>query len=521
MRVARRPSGPAHSGRLFDHAVNTFLDDLATPKIEAAPAKYARDPLLWFKERLGIDEHTLRWSMNPAYETHKWDGTADPMAKVLTSLAEWKSVGVESATGTGKTFLGAGVILWFLDCFENSTVVTTAPKESQLTLNIWKEVSRLWPRFQSLRPKAELTTLRIRMRPGSDVWAAHGFACGVGADEDSATRAQGFHAEHMLIIFEETPGIHPAVMTAFKNTCSDDHNIRLALGNPDSRTDQLHMFCQESNVVPIRVSALDHPNVVTNDRVIPGAVSRLKVDERRHDYGPDSRLYMSRVRGISPEESADALIRWQWCIDATRKTAAERSQLLQGPDALGVDVANSENGDKAALAHGKGAVLLTVESFQCPNANLLASERVVPLILTLDIDQKHVGIDAVGVGAGTVNELKRLGFRCTAIHGGGLAHVRPQSKREEEFNSLRSQMWWQVRVDLQHSNIVLPHDEELFEDLTTPTWATQNGKIVVEPKEKIKQRLGRSPDKGDAVVYWNWVRASRGRATVGGAQVTL
>lgn len=32
----------------------------------------------------------------------------------------------------------------------------------------------------------------------------------------------------------------------------------------------------------------------------------------------------------------------------------------------------------------------------------------------------------------------------------------------------------------------------------------------VESKENIKKRLGRSPNKGDSVVYWNWVRVKRG-----------
>jgi len=49
-------------------------------------------------------------------------------------------------------------------------------------------------------------------------------------------------------------------------------------------------------------------------------------------------------------------------------------------------------------------------------------------------------------------------------------------------------------------------DEELFNDLTAVTWKTQGGKIIVESKEDIKKRLGHSPNKGDAAVYWNWVR---------------
>src|SRR5690606_34393261 len=197
-------------------------------------------------DRLGIPEHTLRWSLLPAYRDHEWDGTPDPLAAVLEALAAGRNVGVESATGTGKTFLGACVVLWFLACWEDSIVVTAAPKEAQLKLHIWKEVGRLWPRFQRLFPEAVLIDGKVRMRDSvedRETWAATAFVCGVGATEASATKAQGFHAEHMLIITEETPGIHPAIMVAFENTSIAPHNLRLAFGNPDHQEDELHRFC--------------------------------------------------------------------------------------------------------------------------------------------------------------------------------------------------------------------------------------------------------------------------------------
>jgi hypothetical protein len=42
-------------------------------------------------------------------------------------------------------------------------------------------------------------------------------------------------------------------------------------------------------------------------------------------------------------------------------------------------------------------------------------------------------------------------------------------------------------------------------------WTTRNGKIAVESKDDIIKRLRRSPNKGDAAVYWNWVRRRPGR----------
>ena len=273
-----------------------------------AHTEYQEDPVGWIRDKLKVPEHTLRWTMNKGYGAHEWDGTVDPLSEVLEALARHEDVGVESGTGTGKTFLGAAVVLWFLACFEDSIVVTAAPKLAQLTKHIWKEIGVLWPHFQHHFPHAQLLSSGvIRMRPAieeRESWAATAFGCGVGADESSATKAQGWHAEHMLILTEETPGVHPAIMVAFENTCSAPHNLRLSFGNPDYEEDELHQFCLQPHVQHIRISALDHPNVVADEAsIIPGAVSKEAIDRRKDLYAHIPAMYESRVRGISPRQA--------------------------------------------------------------------------------------------------------------------------------------------------------------------------------------------------------------------------
>ena len=69
------------------------------------------------------------------------------------------------------------------------------------------------------------------------------------------------------------------------------------------------------------------------------------------------------------------------------------------------------------------------------------------------------------------------------------------------FANLRAESHWHLRTLLEQGQIALPHDEELFDELAAIRWrATSNGKIQVEPKEDLKNRLGRSPDRADAVV---------------------
>jgi len=478
---------------------------------ETQRAYYQTHPVEFFNDRLGIKPETINWSLFPEYETHSWDGTENPIVKILEALVSWKWCGVESATGTGKTYLGALIVFWFLEVFENSLIVTTAPKQDQLSLHIWKEIGRLHSTFN----RGELTTLKLRMNSGKDDWIAVGFVAGVKADEDSATKAQGFHAEHMLIILEETPGVPQPIINAFQNTCTSPHNLILAFGNPDHQLDNLHKFCIQEHVTHIRISAYDHPNVVLDDpMVIPGAASLAGIRRIRSKYGEENPLTLSRTRGISPKQAVDALIKVEWCSNAVNKAKQYCNEkgivdlgLISGEIGLGVDVANSEFGDKAALCYGKGILCYKVEDFQCPNSNQLG-HQIFLLMKEQNIKSSNLGIDGVGIGAGTINTLKEYGITDEGVNLQGAAQSIDTGK-EENFNNLRSQMWWQAREDLRLGEIAIVDDVDLIADLTTPKFEIKNGKIFVESKEDIKKRLGRSPNKGDSFVYWNWRRNSR------------
>jgi hypothetical protein len=74
------------------------------------------------------------------------------------------------------------------------------------------------------------------------------------------------------------------------------------------------------------------------------------------------------------------------------------------------------------------------------------------------------------------------------------------------FVNKRAEAYWRFREELDPdqpggSVIALPPDPELRADLAAPTWSLKPNGIVLESKEEIRKRLGRSPGKADAVVY--------------------
>ncbi len=73
-----------------------------------------------------------------------------------------------------------------------------------------------------------------------------------------------------------------------------------------------------------------------------------------------------------------------------------------------------------------------------------------------------------------------------------------------QFLNLRAAAWWHLREQLDPAygaTLALPEDDELTADLIAPHYAmTCAGKLQVESKDEIRSRLGRSTDRGDAVV---------------------
>src|SRR5262249_37322434 len=80
--------------------------------------------------------------------------------------------------------------------------------------------------------------------------------------------------------------------------------------------------------------------------------------------------------------------------------------------------------------------------------------------------------------------------------------------RKYHLTNVRTAMYWRLREALDPESgedLMLPPDPELLADLTAARFGVRASGIVVEAKERIKERLGRSPDCADAVAL-AWYR---------------
>lgn len=178
--------------------------------------------------------------------------------------------------------------------------------------------------------------------------------------------------------------------------------------------------------------------------------------------------------------------------------------------AIGVDVAQG-GADRTVLAvrhDGWYAPLEEVAGAQTPDGPSVAG-----LVLSRRRDDAQVIIDmGGGYGGSAYDHLRSNGIDATPFKGAEKS-VRRTEDGQLRFHNKRAEAWWRFREALdpsqyQGSPIALPRDQELISDLTAPTFEVTPQGIRLEPKARMIKRLGRSPDKGDAVVM-AWYRGAK------------
>jgi len=129
-----------------------------------------------------------------------------------------------------------------------------------------------------------------------------------------------------------------------------------------------------------------------------------------------------------------------------------------------------------------------------------------PSVAALTIQAKGnseciIAIDVIGVGSSAYDFLVSNDVDCTGVNFANGTTARDKSG-QLAMRNVRAEAYWGLREALDPSSgdeIALPPDAELLADLTAPLWKMTTGGVLIESKDDIKKRLGRSTDSGDAV----------------------
>lgn len=476
-------------------------------KIDEA-RRYLDDPQGWVRR-------FIRWEPG--------EGLTAYQTEVIGKLPTKKRVAVRGPHGLGKTGVAAITVLWFAITREQAgldwKVLTTASAWRHLTKYLWPEIHK-WARRldwealgrQPYNERTELLDLTLKQN-----WGA---ASAVASSKPELI--EGAHADSLLYLIDEAKIVPDAVWDAIEGAFSGGRMtgypeaLALAIstpGPPVGRFYDIHRRAPGLEDWWVR-------HVKVDEAMAAGRISPEWVEQRRRQWGGDSALFANRVLGEFHASDEDSLIPLAWVEAAIERwtlwdEAGQPDLPLQIPRVVGVDVARSGR-DNTVIGHRVGYLITHFDAHNLEDTMRTAA-RVGPMLSHggEEDDPRVVGvIDTIGVGAGVFDRLRELKLPVLAYTGSAKTAFKDRTG-EYGFVNTRSAAYWHMRELLDPANdsiVMLPPVDLMISDLTTPTWDINSGappKIVVEKKEDVVERLGRSPDHGDAVVMMFWAEQLR------------
>lgn len=441
----------------------------------SAFAAYADDPVGFVREVLGEEP----WAMQ---------------AEVAEAVRDHPQVTVRSCHAAGKDWLAARLALWWAYA-RRGLVVLTGPTEAQVSEILMRgEIRDAFERHQGLPGRLGVHALRP---------AGEGKAGILAKTATGVHRLSGLHDARVLFVITEAqdPEIEHAWDAAF--TCTTGAEDRkLTLGNPTERAGRFYRAHRSPDWRAVKIPASDIPNVREGTTVVPGLLTREGVERFRAEYGERSGFYIGRVLAEFPEESEAGVF--------TREMLDRAAALFEGgelePEAReATPVAAldpSRHGpDASVLMVRRGPVLWGCRTWTGRHDTAQLVALVTAALGTFGIRPRgheegaagHVVVDEVGLGGGVLDRLVELGYRAHGYNGGRA------SESDRHFNK-RAESYWRLRRRLEAGELAVPEMPDLEEELLALRYrVTPSGQTQLEAKRDLKGRIGRSPDRADAL----------------------
>lgn len=404
-----------------------------------------------------------------------------------------RRISLQAATGPGKSAVLAWCGLHFLctrgDRGEHPKGAAVSITRDNLKDNLWAEFGKWLDRSPFLRRSFTWTAQRIFANDYPETWflSARSWPKSASPDEQGNTLS-GLHSKFVLALIDESGAIPLTVLRAAEQALSNCVFGKIVqAGNPISLDGMLYAAASS-------LRHQWHVIRVTGDPNDPKRSSRIDLAWAKQQiatYGGDNPWVLSYILGQFPPQSLNALL-------GVGDVEAAMSRTLR-PDAyewaqkrLGIDVARYGD-DRTVIFPRQG----------------LAAFRPVVLrhardsAVSVDIANQVLGAKAEwrseielfdatgGWAAGAVDVLRANGHRPIDVQFAAPA-------MDPRYKNRRAEIWFGMSEWIKRG-AALPNMPELVGELTTPTYTFVNGKFLLEDKDQVKQRLGRSPDLADAL----------------------
>ena len=465
-----------------------------------------------------------------------WKGQEE----ILQSVVDYQITVVPSGHSTGKTASSAFIAIWWLTTRYKARVIVTAPTWRQLQTVFYAEVNRWYNKsllkefdffllkqnimqFNSEEYKKEWYMLPVSPKNPDALQGQHGdksliveeimqeLGIEIIETDDQITEvielmksqkvADKKLKDNILVSIDEASGVDDKIPEVLEGT---DPTRMVVFGNM-TRTDgffyEWAYNIKDKAINVITLSSYDSPFM---------SDEQIKSMERR--YGVDSDVVNVRLRGLPPTGNANSAIPRRLaesCIDIEPKTIMENIEVMGlDPARYGGDytVGYSSTGssyflefyyNKESTMNCIGAVIRwcqrTPEKFHYLflDTSGLGGPIADRIIEIIDEDYTHRNVEGYTP--------KLPNFKLEQIYNNGVP------RDTEEYVNTITEMFFLLKERLENKQVIIPNDNELVQDLTSRAYGfDSNGRLLIEKKDKFKERIGRSPGKGDAFLLCSY-----------------
>lgn len=436
---------------------------------------WRRDPVRFVVDVFGV-------------EPDEWQ--RDALALMGGDLNPKRLLCMKACTGPGKSALLAWAGWHRLACFaapgEHPKGAALSITSDNLKDNLWAELAKWRGRSEFLKAEFTWTKTSIYANEHPETWFLSARSFSKDADSEAIGRAlSGLHSKFPFVLLDETGDMPVAVGRAASQifTGAPTDAAIIQAGNPTSTSGLLYDSCT-------RAGESWDVITITADPDDPKRTPRVSVEHARETiraYGRENPWVMATILGLFPPTGFNALLGPD-DIDEAVARHYRQDEIENAPIVLGGDVAR-QGDDSSAIARRQGRQAFPIRTLRIPDTMLLAEQ----FILEMKAQQADAMLvdETGGYGAGVIDAMRQLGHDVIGVQFGS----RPSDYRY--FNK-RSEMYFEMAKWVKAGGS-LPEDRELKEELCATTFVYQGDRFRIVEKELIKQQIGRSPDKADAL----------------------
>jgi len=215
--------------------------------------------------------------------------------------------------------------------------------------------------------------------------------------------------------------------------------------------------------------------------------------------------YIDNLRKIYPQEWVDKYLDGDWNALSGEsvvipydyiKAAVNRDITLVDKPIIGVDPAGT-GGDETAIVFAKGNTILDINCNRNSDP-MISCGRIARLY-----NKKHClsgMIETDGMGEVFLSRLREMGLKLRGFKSGS------KSSHPDQYYNLKTEAWFYARDQFEEGLVSIPDDARLINQLSSCKYEVRDsgGKLKIESKKDMKQKMGGSPDRADAVIVALW-----------------